>query len=406
MIHKHSSILYSPEDSGGGGGGNGSSPPPPADSGATTGSSTPQSIPSAPPPASDSSKFVTLATQFRTQQGGSVTKPIDVIDPNRRPPAKVLEKDLTDDGAPLDDVPDNRFAPEPPKPVTPEPKKPVVPAPAPAPELDGLDETDRKILSQMSKAARAIFIQRAKDLNALKAKHEELAKQRGLPDSYLNHPEAYTLSPEYAENMQSLQTISNEEQYWEEQLLKVKANQEWVDLEGYDKDGNPIFSEPKPASPTAELVLSKRLNRASSMRDQYAKVVNDLKEGFKGRYESAVQNLNSYRAESFAWVKDPKKLDEIVVDMGKEGKIPVKAIREALLGQMSPHFRSHPLAEAVGDLYAALHLYGETIRNQAARLSLYENNIKDQSFAEPSGKKVVRNDTSELEFSTDGMPSE
>lgn len=204
------------------------------------------------------------------------------------------------------------------------------------------EETERDLLK---KASNEVFAHLSKELPRLRAieKQAKEAQQNGmrLPDSLAQHPNAYTLSPEFVQVSQELKYLTFEENHWTEQARRAEAGEREVFDLAYDAQGNPKFTA---IALTAENIsgikvgLSKNINQTVASKQQYTNAATQIQQTYGTRWNKASETLREAEEKYFGAYKaaDNPRAKEI-----------------AQFKQLLPsEFQQHPLANTVAKLYA------------------------------------------------------
>ncbi len=305
--------------------------------------------------------------------------------------------------------------PKPAAPVTPPPVKPTA---TPTPPVEdtlirpkgssaalpdkrdytGFNADQVKALKQMPNEAFAYASKQLREFNQL---------QQQRQDSWLQHPQAYTLSPEYSEADTMARRAIFEAQHYEQQLLKMRKGEDWTVITNYDERGNPVYSAPQKSSDEADLKVANALSQISAQAQQFQQKRDQLANTFQQRLMTEAEAINAERAKRFAWVADPKVLEDKVDVGGAIGQATVKQIRDDFANLFAPHYHGTPIMEVAKDMFAALQILGaenRELRGQAATTVKLADDaaaaeINAESQANGSGKG------GELVFDAADMPT-
>ncbi len=254
------------------------------------------------------------------------------------------------------------------------------------------------VLKEMSNPAFEFTQKSLRELKALRTQQK--------PDGYLQHPQGYMLSPEYNAEMQKAQSAEFEAGHWKAQLLNVRQGKPWTPLMGYDNSGKPVYGNQVKPTDEAEIDITNVMNYAMQVAGESKGRISALQQGFKQRVDSDMQNIQQERAKRFAWVADPKQLEE-KVDVGNGiGEVPIKQLIGDFRGLFGAHHQSNPLLDVAADLFVALQIYGQRLRAAESETRVEKKLKEDIVTAEPNlegggdGKGVKE----ELVFDTADMP--
>ncbi len=163
---------------------------------------------------------------------------------------------------------------------------------------------------KMAKEAREYLKARLNEVSELKNTVKDLqtkveAKVNGeLPQSYLEHPEAYTLDPKFNQAVKTRDSVNMELQYWQEQLVAIRNADKWKDLRR-DKDGNLVQIE-MDAGPQADVLVSQRINQAMRLIEQQENTISQIQSSFKSRYEADRNSMVELEKKYFPMYSEEK----------------------------------------------------------------------------------------------------
>lgn len=316
------------------------------------------------PDNADAEAFHEKRRKAQLDAAKDVNDPSIVKDPIQGDPAHA--DDVVDD-APQDDV---QIDPTTKKPID---KKIVG-------DLGGFDDDDKKYLKKMSIEASQHF---SRKMIAIKGENEALKKQveTGIPPSYLNHPDAFVLLPEYAQTTQVANKARFEANHYRQQLIAIKSDQPWRVIEGY-KNGQPVYSDPYKPTAEAEADILNAMQSANSAAYQAEEKVGKLQAGFKGEYDKSAKLIKDEVAKNFPLLADEKVLDE-TIDTGKFGKLRLRDMRDGFKNMIPLAFRDHPLSDAVTALFLVNALQADQLTKQRALGKVQEQKADDAIRAEP-----------------------
>lgn len=182
----------------------------------------------------------------------------------------------------------------------------------------------------------------------LKEEHKKI-EEGGFPSQWQTHPEAWRLHPAANRLFNDVQKIEFEENFWREQVKKINAGEPYVALQGYTKDGTPVYSQPIPPTEESKDNILVGLGQLAPVKaNAYAKI-DGLSQQFKLIYDAESGNIAKLTDEMFPWHKDPKD--------------PKQEFVKGMLDALPDIHRTSPLAYQLSLLYAqyqqALQLLGE-----------------------------------------------
>lgn len=287
---------------------------------------------------------------------------------------------------------------EPAKEVTPEAPKPIGVPKGEAKQFDlsPYSPEEQVVLKNMSVQSREYVAKIIKE-------NKDLAKLKGA--EYLQHPQAFILSPEFKELQENAHYANKEAMHWEEQLVRVEAGQEWQAITSWDKDGNPILGPAQKPDTRIKLRLQEAMMKCRQTANGYEQQAQQLQTTFADRVKNDSQQINNIRAQTFAWVADPKQLED-KVDIGGGNEKSIKQIREDFFSFFPSYLRHGPVIEAAADCFAGIQILQQQLRAAQSEKKVAEIKVEEVRRAEPSSvdRPATAGGKSGKMFSLEGMP--
>ena len=140
--------------------------------------------------------------------------------------------------------------------------------------------------------------------------NKDLAKLKD--SSYLQSPDAYRLDPQYKKMENDIQYADMERRVWNDQLMKIKAQQDWTPFLGWDDKGNLMFGPPQKASDVAEEDIRQRVMQMAGVTQNLQGQLQGLQKNYTARVQQDADGIKQVQRQKFSWQSDPKKLDDIV----------------------------------------------------------------------------------------------
>lgn len=208
-------------------------------------------------------------------------------------------------------------------------------------DYSGIDEKIVPLLKSMSGSAfdyvKPLIAEHAK----LKTEHETAkAKivdlEKGIvkiPDSYNEHPRAYTLTPDFEKTADNLRGAAVILEHWENQLAKVRNDEDTYTVIQIDpKSGEFYESAPIKIDATSEKTLMQYVAGSHTQLARFKVEVQNIAKSHKTGYDNAVADVKDFEEKSFANFngENKEKLAPLVADMIKT--------------TFPPAFQSNPLA--------------------------------------------------------------
>lgn len=257
------------------------------------------------------------------------------------------------------------------------PKGPLVPKPkVAAQEFDysGFAPEEANALKQMSTTARDFTIKILKE-------RKELASQTG--GSYLQHPDAYVLDPQFSALNEDVTFAEKEARHWQEQLVKAQNGEKWQPVEKWDAKGNPILGpEQMPSVPAIEQMRT-YMNKCIMVADHKRNELQQFAGHYKARIQQDANNIQQERARRFGWVADPKIMEStLTVEDGSEQT--VAQVRNTLVNLFPPYMRKELGVQVAADLFAAFQIIQQELREAKTTGAVVQQKVADTVRAEPT----------------------
>jgi len=315
------------------------------------------------------------------------------------------EDDETPD-VPPDDTQDDEKAPLPEGEL--EEDREIVEEPQTKPgarNYDDFDESERPLLKQMSNAAFEKYSKNRKEMVEAKQQLEELRTKTPdskLPENFHEHPEAYTLSPEYREAADNYTKAQTEYGHWKQQLINVRNGEAWRGIDGYNADGQMVSGKQAyKATQSSEIDIESALQEAKNFMNQFGQQASHIQDNYSQIYNNAQNMLSEEQKKYFEWeVNDEKLKREVDIPDGK--KATIGDIKKGFFDAMPGNFQKHPVTNLASNLYVTLQLYASELGKLKKQLDVSETNKKDSRRVEPrSGRKAESVDSDDEIFSVD-----
>ena len=261
------------------------------------------------------------------------------------------------------------------------PKGPLVPkSKVAAQEFDysGFTQEEAVALKQMSTGARDFTIKLLKE-------RKELASQTG--GSYLQHPDAYVLDPQFNALNEDVTYAEKEAMHWQEQLIKAQNGEKWRPVEKWDARGNPILGAEQ--MPTVQAIEQMRMymNKCNIFADQKRNQLQAFATNYKQRIQQDTNTIQSERARRFGWVADPKIMEStLVVEDGSEQT--VAQVRNTLINLFPPYMRKETGVQVAADLFAAFQIIQQELREAKTTGAVVQQKVADTVRAEPTTQRA------------------
>jgi hypothetical protein len=254
------------------------------------------------------------------------------------------------------------------KPIVPPEKKNI------ARDYSGFTEEQASVLKQMSNDAFQYTAKLIKEANELKQ------------SSYLQHPEAYRLSPEYNQTVQSYSRADWETKYWESQLETIEAGKPIKPFRGWDNEtGQPVFGDE--IQPTKS--LENRIQQAILQCTTEARRLQGDIRNFPSRYKTDttqhLAGIDQWRNQNFGWNASPEMMD-YTLEIDGLGERSLKQIKEDVDKMIPSFLHASPLRPVVQDLAIAVRILQAEKAQLQSELGIKTTIKEEKELVEPSGK--------------------
>jgi hypothetical protein len=270
---------------------------------------------------------------------------------------------------------------------------------------DDFDEAERPLLKQMSNAAFEKYAKNRKEMVEAKQQLEELrdkSPESKSPENIHEHPEAYTLSPEYREAANNYGKAQTEYNHWKKQLINVRNGESWQGIDGYNAEGRMMSGKQAyKATQSSEIDIESALQEAKNFMNQFGQQASHIQDNYSQIYNSAQNMLSEEQKKYFQWEGDAEKLkNEVDIPDGK--KATIGEIKKGFFDAMPGNFQKHPVTNLASNLYVTLQLYASELGKLKKQLDISETNKKDSRRVEPrSGRKAESASSDDEIFSVD-----
>lgn len=244
---------------------------------------------------------------------------------------------------------------------------------------------EQKLVKAMNNQQFALVEKARKDVVAEKAKvaeqtaHIEKIRQGGLPDDWYNAQDSYMLHPDFRAAAQTQSKAAFEAEYYRNQLIAIEGGGKYRVINGYDKQGNPVFSEEFPATAEAKVNMSNFMQEAGRLANQYQGQMNQFAQGFNNYQKALYSKVDEIITSKFPWAKDPK-------DPRQE--------RVTEFNNATPkEFHSHPSHKVAAHMWATIFDLAKQLDDANARAATGKTVAQIQAEVEPTVSSVASPDS-------------
>lgn len=246
-----------------------------------------------------------------------------------------------------------------------QPTKPVV---EDARDFTGIAEEHQPLFRKMSNDAFTLAKRAYIERSELATKVKEL-ESKTIPQSYLENPNAYILSPDYMQAARSVKQTEAIAGHWRQQLAKMRNGEKITDLI-QDADGNIKQSEPFTATAETEAQLIAAIADATQRSQQARMQADNIRETFSERVKSTVTQVKEAESRLFPGFDDEKH--------------PSKPIMQKLSADIPTAFQGHPLTPLLLKSMAAVVMMVEKAKGLEAELTKAKTAKADAAKAQPT----------------------
>lgn len=274
--------------------------------------------------------------------------------------------------------------------VKPPAETPVVPTTKPSRDYSTFDEEGQRVLKRAQNDvfdyAKKLQI-KVKEQEALLTKTQkefEAAKQGRLPESWTDHPEAFTLSPEYKTVAADYEQDSFEESHWAEVLERIEEGKAWKNLVGYDKNGRPQFETVEPRKNSdgdiildvkSKIAVQRALQTAGMNKMQTMGRLQSVVQGFKSTVEGSRREVEEFEHKSFPGLKEPSE------ELKKEIESAVSRLPQAI--------QRSPAAKLIAKGSLLVNALSQRIKTLEAELAKGQTIAADRKLAGPGSAELT-----------------
>lgn len=168
-------------------------------------------------------------------------------------------------------------------------------------KFDGLEPDEIPLFKNMSHEAYQKLYPAYLESKKHQARIKELEENQQTLENrrWYEEPDAYTLHPEFRAAQQTVENLSIEEEFWQDQLARIKRGEEWFDLVRDDKGTYRYGNQGHEASPEGEAAIIGNLAKLAQFKMQAGSAVEQIRSNFSSRYKTFNDGLVSADKEMF-----------------------------------------------------------------------------------------------------------
>ena len=228
---------------------------------------------------------------------------------------------------------------------------------------------DKEVADVLRKLPNSLYAKYADKLQQWKKDSERAAEldtkleiiSKEKPRFLAEHPESFRISKEYRTAVEAFTTAKEVRGGWESQLARIEQGLDWVELKGYDEQGQPILvNHPAPENGqidfNAKMLAQRELQKAYAQETRYDEARRDIARNYRQFQAEATTQVKDMIGKLFKG-QDPAKLT------GEDAKY-FKAVNDMLPGV----YADNPLAPALGLAFVNHRRLAVTAQKLAAEL--------------------------------------
>jgi hypothetical protein len=231
--------------------------------------------------------------------------------------------------------------------------------------------------------------------------------EKGL---YLQHENAYVISPEFQSLRQKEHFLRKEHAAFEDALINIRAGKPFKVPVKYDDNGNLIMSAEQTAGDKDQINIEAQLAGYIQQIGAVNGQIREMPVKYKEFVNNGLKAVEDERKNRFAWVQDPKLLD-YTVDT-EAGEVPIKKVIEDFTNIFPTYLRNDPGVKVAADLFVALQIRTAELKRALNSSTKEEIKKDEEQLGEPTSDirtidvptKKINGKEIPKEFSLEGMP--
>lgn len=253
-------------------------------------------------------------------------------------------------------------------------------------DYTGFSDEEQVVLKKMSNNSFAFASKLIKENKELKSRGE---------GQYYQHQQGYTLDPEYQQATTDAWYADQEGKYWESQLYAMQEGNEWTPLIGYNQDGTFKLGEKRQPTPRDVEQVRRAMNDCLNAKQRFTGQSQQIAQQYNQRIQQDTSVINAEQSKRFAWVADPKQLEN-TIDIPGVGEKSIGQVRTEFQNLFPAYHRGHIAVDIASNLFAALQIYGARIRelesqnkvSEIKREEVMRGEPKSDTKPSPKGKTI------------------
>lgn len=239
----------------------------------------------------------------------------------------------------------------------------------------------------------------------LKQKKEFEASKDAM---FFQHPDSYTLHPEYQRVKERASYAKSEANAWQDQLIKIREGDDWTPLLGVNKQtGEFVYGDPRPGTMQDEEMVRLAMSKCLQAEQEAQAAVQQIPQQFQSVVQQDLKNIQAERSRRFDWVADPKLLNH-ELEIEGVGKKSIQSIRNDFISLFPAYQQRTVGVDVAADLFVAMQIYASRLKMAEAGKQVAETLKQEATRVEPSNGTRPRRQANGrfgvTEFNLEGMP--
>jgi len=205
--------------------------------------------------------------------------------------------------------------------------------------------------------------------------------------NYLQHENAYTLSPEYHSIRTKVINGRSEAQAWKAALIAIKEGKPFVEpIDRDPKTGALIYGKEQQANSEDEIRISQSLQTCINYEQAALGELNQFPDRFKRQIQQDSATIEQVRKQQFAWQADPKLLDYSVTT--EQGEKTIKQLMGDFKSMFPAYLQNQIGVSVAADLLVALAIRTAELNEAQKGRGVAEIKSAEAARGEPSSDNV------------------
>jgi len=258
-------------------------------------------------------------------------------------------------------------------------------------DFTDIPKEDIPYFSKMSLSAfnrlKPVYLEHKRQAEILKTQEAELTKLRSgaLPDSYLEHERAYTLTREFesaAQLYSKAQIVAN---HWNEQMKRVRAGEQtYQELHQNPQNGDFYLSKPIAVTKETEDEIEPYVKGSEQQLVRVGSAIQTLAASHKSKVDESIKAVKDFEDTSFKHFT------------GEQGKQMEPTIVDTINKIFPSAFHNNPLVRGYAKALLTIQSLGELVKKQKEQLDSKAangangtNGNTDKAKAGPNNSSMV-----------------